>query len=312
MLEIIRYTPEYKIQWDEVIHSSRNGNFLYNRDYMDYHSVRFHDCSFLINKKGKPEAIIPGNISNNFFYSHQGLTYGGLISSPKIRTTEVVEIFDLLNIELRNLGIKEVIYKPIPLIYHRIPAQEDIYALFLNKAEKIGCNISSTVFQNNKLRFIESRKSGIRKSISAGVQISESNDFDTFWEILEGNLINKFNVKPVHSLQEIKVLWSRFPKNIKLFVAENNGIIVAGSILYVMENILHVQYISANEIGKKIGALDLLFNELINKKYQHIPIFDFGQSTEQLGKYLNENLIFQKEGFGGRGVVYDIFKYKLS
>jgi hypothetical protein len=31
---------------------------------------------------------------------------------------------------------------------------------------------------------------------------------------------------------------------------------------------------------------------------------DFGNSNEQNGMYLNENLIAQKEGFGGRGTVY--------
>jgi hypothetical protein len=35
---------------------------------------------------------------------------------------------------------------------------------------------------------------------------------------------------------------------------------------------------------------------------------DFGNSNEQGGKYLNENLIAQKEGFGGRGTTYKQFK----
>lgn len=311
MFKLLKYTPDYKNEWDNLVTISRNGTFLFNRDYMDYHSDRFNDCSFLIFRKGKLEAILPGNINDNIFFSHQGLTYGGLVSSPKICTTEVVEVFNLLKKELQNTGIKEVIYKPVPLIYHRIPAQEDVYALFLNKAEKIGCNISSTIFQNNKLRFIESRKSGIRKGIREGVQIIKSNDFAAFWEILDGNLGNKFNIKPVHSLQEIELLNKRFTENINLFVAEHKGIIIAGTILYIMNNIIHVQYISANEFGKEVGAVDLLFDHLINYEFQNIPIFDFGQSTERMGNYLNENLIFQKEGFGGRGIVYETYKFPL-
>jgi len=311
MLTIVKYNSNLKTQWDNLVSRSRNGTFLFFRDYLDYHSERFIDSSFLFYRKGKLEAILPGNISNNCFYSHQGLTYGGLISSSKICTIEVIKLFELLNIELRNIGIKEVIYKPIPLIYHQISAQEDIYALFLNKAVKIGCNISSTIFQRNKLRFIESRKSGIRKSIKNGVQMTESNDFATFWKILEDNLVYKFNTNPIHSLQEIELLQYRFPKNIKLFVAIHEKVIVAGTIVYIMNNIIHIQYISANDKGKEIGALDFLFDQLINNNFQHIPIFDFGQSTENMGNYLNENLIFQKEGFGGRGVVYEIYKYNL-
>ena len=312
MFEIIQYNPDFKIHWDNLVLNSRNGTFLFNRDYMDYHSNRFNDCSYLIYRKGKLEAILPGNISDKTFYSHQGLTYGGLVSCNKIGTSEIVEVFDLLNKELRNIGVNEIIYKPVPSIYHQIPAQEDIYALFLNKAAKIGCNLSSTILQNSKLRFIESRKSGIRKSLREGIQITESNDFASFWEILECNLVSKFNKKPVHSLSEIELLHDRFPENIKLFVGEQDGSVVAGTILYFMKNVIHVQYISASNLGKDCGAIDLLFDHLINKKFQHIPIFDFGQSTEQMGNYLNENLIFQKEGFGGRGIVYETYKYTLK
>lgn len=311
MLEIIRYTNEYKKQWNDLITISRNGTFLFNRDYMDYHSDRFNDCSFLFLRKGKLEAIMPGNLDNACLYSHQGLTYGGLVTSSKLSITEVVEIFDILNIKLRSMGVQSIIYKPVPIIYHFIPAQEDIYALFLNKADKIGCNISSTIFQKNKLRFNESRRSGIRKSLREGVSISESKDFSAFWNILEDNLLNKYSIKPVHTLQEIQLLESRFPNNIKLYLAKHNDEIVAGTVLYIMNNIVHVQYISANGNGKDIGALDFLFDKIINEIYKSIPIFDFGQSTEKMGKYLNENLIFQKEGFGGRGIVYEIYKYNL-
>jgi len=311
MLEIIKYTHAYKKQWDEFVIKSKNGTFLFQRDYMDYHSVRFTDASYLLFRNGKIEGILPGNIQENKYYSHQGLTYGGWITSAKLSAVELVEAFQLLNNELLSAGVKEIIYKPVPLIYHQIPSQEDIYALFLNKAEKISCHISSTIYQNSKLRFIESRKSGIRKAIREGVQVSESKDFMSFWEILRNNLVNKFNTKPVHLLNEIELLASRFPSNIKLFIASQNGEPLAGSVIYVMKNIVHVQYISANKIGKELGALDLLFDILINKEFATIPIFDFGQSTEQMGNYLNENLIFQKEGFGGRGIVYETYRYFL-
>ena len=312
MLEIVRYTEDYKGIWNELVDRSRNGTFLFFRDYMDYHSDRYNDCSYLFLKKGRAEALIPGNVLNNIFISHQGLTYGGMVSSFKILTTDMIKMFTLLIDELRNAGIQEVVYKPVPLIYHRIPAQEDIYALFLRKAEKIGCHISSAIFQKDKLDFAESRKCGIRKSQRNKVQIFESTDFSTFHEILKKNLIDKFNLKPVHSLSEIIFLNSLFPENIKLYVAEHQGLIIAGTILYVMHDVIHVQYISSTEFGKQIGALDLLFYKLINEDYQHIPVFDFGYSTEKLGTYLNENLIFQKEGFGGRGIVYELYKYSIE
>jgi hypothetical protein len=311
MIEIIRYNPDYKNQWNNLLHTSRNGTFLFFRDYMDYHSNRFKDNSFLFFKKGKPVGLIPGNIENSSYISHQGLTYGGLVTSQKIETREVIEIFHLLDAELKSIGIQEVIYKPIPLFYHRIPSQEDIYVLFLKNAVKIGCSISSTIYQDRKPCFTESRKSGLRKSIKEGIKIYESNDFADFWGILENNLSSKFGSKPVHSLIEMELLKNRFPNNIKLYVADRHNTIVAGTVLYIMENVIHVQYISAGSEGKEYGALDLLFDKLINQIFQNVSVFDFGTSTLKLGQILNENLIFQKEGFGGRGTVYETYKYKL-
>ena len=86
---------------------------------------------------------------------------------------------------------------------------------------------------------------------------------------------------------------------------------VAGSVLYIYKQIVHVQYISANYEGKELGALDLLFDFLINTQYKEYDYFDFGQSTEQMGNFLNGNLLFQKEGFGGRGVIYPIYEIKI-
>jgi hypothetical protein len=311
MIEVRRYQATDKNDWNDLLSRSRIDSFLFNRDFMDYHSDRFTDHSFLIYRKGKLVALLPGNIDDKTFHSHQGLTYGGLISSNKVTSGDVIQIFELINYALRNIGLKEVIYKPTPWIYHNYPAQEDIYALFRLNAKRIGCNLSTTIFQHNKLSFIESRKSGIRKAKREGVSIAESDNLESYWEILEDNLMKLHQKKPVHSFDEILMLKDRFPKNIRLFVAEKSNEVIAGCLVFLMSNLLHTQYISSSEIGRQTGALDLLFDELINRIFVNYPVFDFGHSTEQLGRFLNENLIFQKEGFGGRGVVYDIYKYIL-
>ena len=43
MFEIIKYTPEYRQQWDEYVAKARNATFLFYRNYMDYHSDRFKE-----------------------------------------------------------------------------------------------------------------------------------------------------------------------------------------------------------------------------------------------------------------------------
>jgi hypothetical protein len=311
MFEIKLYTATFKNEWDEFIKTSRNGTFLFQRDYMDYHSDRFSDCSFLFLHKGKLHAVFPANVSDNILYSHQGLTYGGLVVANNTNTTDVLLIFQELNEFLKGMSIQKVIYKPVPYIYHKIPSQEDLYALYRLNAKKIGCAISSVIFQNNKIRFSELRKRGIKKAQKENLTVCSSIDFEQFIQLLNINLQKKYGTSAVHSHDEIKYLYSLFPENIKLYVVEKSGVMIAGVVVFITPNVIHVQYIVASDVGKQTGSLDLLFHELINNIFTHVPVFDFGISTEDHGKYLNENLIFQKEGFGGRGVVYEIYEYPV-
>lgn len=311
-MEIRRYRREDKELWNSFVSKARNATFLFDRNYMDYHADRFDDNSFMFYHKGKLKAVLPANVAGDTLYSHQGLTYGGLLLDKKATVEDVLECFDSLNSWLRENGISKVVYKTLPWIYQQYPSEEDLYALTWKcKAQLISRNIASTIVVDNKLKFAESRKSGIRKALSLNIEVGESNDVDGFWHVLEDNLGNRYNAKPVHTSSEMKLLMSRFPNNIRLYVAKMNGEIVGGTLIYVTPQVVHTQYISASVEGKKHGALDLLFDYIINKVYANCRYFDFGKSTEQGGAYLNEPLIFQKEGFGGRGVCYDWYQWEL-
>lgn len=311
-MEIRRYRREDKELWNSFVSKARNATFLFDRNYMDYHADRFDDNSFMFYHKGKLKAVLPANVAGDTLYSHQGLTYGGLLLDKKATVEDVLECFDSLNSWLRENGISKVVYKALPWIYQQYPSEEDLYALTWKcKAQLISRDIASTIVVDNKLKFAESRKSGIRKALSLNIEVGESNDVDGFWHVLEDNLGNRYNAKPVHTASEMKLLMSRFPNSIKLYVAKMNGEIVGGTLIYVTPQVVHTQYISASVEGKKHGALDLLFDYIINKVYANCRYFDFGKSTEQGGAYLNEPLIFQKEGFGGRGVCYDWYQWEL-
>lgn len=311
MYEIVRYTPELKAQWDSFVRKSRNGTFLFLRDYMDYHRQRFTDFSLLIFHKQSLVALLPLNKeSDGSVASHSGLTYGGLITDKKGRAEKVMKLFECLNTWLRDAGITRVVYRPVPWIYHEMPAEEDLYALFnVCNARLTAREISSTIAQENKLAFSQSRKDCLRKADKAGVKVTATNDFAAFWDILSSNLQQRYAVNPVHSLVEITALVSLFPSNIRLYAAYLDNEMVAGTVVYVMPRVVHVQYISASAKGKAVGALDLLFRYLIDEVFVDKPYFDFGKSTEDCGRRLNEPLIFQKEGFGGRGVCYDTYEW---
>ena len=311
-IEIVKYRPEYRKVWNDFVESSKNGTFLFNRAYMDYHSNRFEDCSYLIYNKNKLFCLLPANVRDDIVYSHQGLTYGGLIMNDNCKSEGILQVFESLLNEFRDKGIKKLVYKPVPYIYSNIPSQEDLYALFRNNASLTGRNISSTVYLPDRLSFATLRKRMIKRAKENDMIIRSSDDLPSFWFLLENNLSEKYGVKPVHSLEEISLLKSRFPDNIGLYAAYRHEKMLAGVVCYIFKNIVHCQYISANKEGKESGALDLLFDYLINIEFKEKSYFDFGISNEEGGRYLNEGLISQKEGFGGRGVCYDTYEIDLS
>lgn len=314
MYKIEQYNSSYKEKWNEFIKNSKNGTFLLERDYVEYHMDRFPDASFLIlDKNEKIKAVLPGTVLNNTYYTHRGLTYGGFILDRDSKVSDVIEYFELLNIELRKGGIREVIYKCIPYIYNNYPSEEDEYVLFNKLNAKLqSISISSTIDLKKDLKFNKSRKCSISKSKRYNLSIEKDKNIEKFWSILTENLKEVHNTKPVHSLEEILYLKENFSKNIEIYTVKKDDEVIAGVVNYLMKEVVHVQYISANILGKEVSALDYLFDYLIKEEYKDKKYFDFGTSTEEDGKVLNEGLIFQKEGFGGRAVNYKQYKYKLE
>ncbi|MDR0825557.1 MAG: GNAT family N-acetyltransferase [Prevotella sp.] len=311
-MEIKIYTSELKAEWDNFIRCSKNGTFLFHRDFIEYHGDRFNDYSLLFYEKGELTAVMPGHIENQIFYSHQGLSYGGLIMSPRAKAKDILSIFEHLTFTFRQQGIKKIVYKTVPHIYHRQPSEEDLYALFRYKAILTARNISSTIYLPERLNYSELRRRGIKKAEKNKLSVEKSNDFEPFWHILSVNLQTKYNKQPVHSPEEMSYLKRKFPDNIHLFTTKDkNNDIIAGTVIFETETVAHIQYIAASEEGKEQGALDLLVDYIINTAYPDKKYFDYGVSTEDNGYYLNENLIRQKEGFGARGTVYDIYTINL-
>lgn len=308
---MVTYTAEMSGRWDEFVEGSKNGTFLFKRSFMDYHSDRFPDTSLIFEKKGNIIALLPATIKDNILSSHAGLTYGGLIMNQKTTVEDVMEIFDLIIYFCRREGLNGILYKPVPYIYSKLPSQEDLYGLFRHGAALYRRDISSAITRSVRPKMSELRKRCIKKAQTAGNIVMESEDLESFYGILSRNLKIRYGVDPVHSLEELTLLRSRFPDNIKLFATFEEETMTAGTLCFITDKCVHTQYISASERGKETGALDLLFDVIIQKSLEDHSFFDFGISTEKGGTYLNENLIHQKEGFGGRGICYDTYMITL-
>ena len=116
-------------------------------------------------------------------------------------------------------------------------------------------------------------------------------DGEGYWHVLEEVLASRHETKPVHSVEEIKLLHSRFPENIKLYTATCEGRIVAGVVMFFTHTVAHSQYIASSAEGRERKALALLFRHLIGQsKDSGYAYFDFGISNEDHGQWLNEGL----------------------
>lgn len=302
-----------KRRWDDFVGTSKNGTFLFFRDYMEYHTERFADHSLVVfNDKEQIVALLPANKSENALISHDGLTYGGFITDARMKTGLMLDVFDCVSAFLRNVGFTKLIYKCIPHIYHRSPAEEDCYALFRGGAVLCRSDVSCVVRRDFKQPYQERRTRMIKKASAKNLICRTSDDYAAYWRILEKNLESRYGAKPVHSLAEIEKLHGFFPDNIKLFAVFSGDEMIAGTVIYESEQVAHTQYIASSELGKSLGGLDLLFHYLLTEIFHDKNYFDFGISTESQGKFLNKGLIEFKEGFGGRAVTYDFFEVKIA
>jgi hypothetical protein len=307
-IKIEKYSVDKKMEWDSFCNSSKMPLFMFNRNYMEYHKDRFMDFSLMFyeisNDKQELVAIFPASIQESVITSHGGLTYGGFITGNSMKQHTMLDLFNELLIFAKKNNITRIIYKTIPHIYHKQGAEEDVYALYRNNAKILKIEPSTVINLKAPLKMPKGRKAQVGRAKREGVEIKDCDDFTSFIHIENDVLKEHHNTKAVHTADELNLLKSFFPENIKLFAAYYHGKMIAGTVVFIYENVVHTQYMAADDEAREIGALDLAIDTII-EKYKGIKGYiDFGISSEEMGRVLNTGLIAQKEGFGGRTNVY--------
>lgn len=296
-------------KWNTFIGQAQNATFLFHRDFMEYHKDRFKDFSLLVYENEKLVSVLPANKAHDVVYSHQGLTYGGLVYDEKIKLVSVIEIFKSILVFLNEKAVVKLHLKTLPAIYHLKPSEEIQYALFLAEAKLVRRDSLSVLNLSQENKISKIRRRGIQKAVFNDLVIKEEDDFEGFWnKVLIPNLDKKHQAKPVHTLDEIQLLKKIFPVNIRQFNVYQNDKIIAGTSVFESKNVAHCQYISKNENQDNLGSLDFLFEFLIKKVFSEKQFFDFGISNEEQGKKLNEGLSYWKESFGASTVVHDFYE----
>ncbi len=309
VFSVERYTASRKREWDAFVSAAKNATFLFSRDYMDYHNDQFADHSLMIFEDQALVAVLPANLNaNGTLISHEGLTFGGLVVSRAAKLGDVLACFHVVLHYLSQRQISKLLYKRIPGFYNTLPDDEVAYALFLLDARLYRRDCALAVSQVNRLPFRKGHRLLIKKAASLGVRIVQETSFQPFWErVLVPQLAARYGVKPVHTLEEITLLASRFPEQIKQYSAYRGDEIVAGTTIYETPTVAHAQYGAVTEKGRQIGAQAYLFSSLIGQ-YQDKRFFDFGISNEKEGRAVNHGLLEWKEGFGARCYAHDFYE----
>lgn len=306
------YAAEDQAVWDAFVRGSKNGLFLFLRAYLEYHSDRFADDSRIAWKAGRPIALLPANRTGETVVSHGGLTFGGFVTDNSMRAAPMLELFDRLLELLGESGATELVYKAVPHVYHRAPAEEDIYALHKVGARLAKREISSAIHLASRPRPSKGRRWMLARAGREGLEIRPSDDYETFMKIVEERVQSRYGVTPTHSAAELRLLAERFPDEIALVGAFRGAELLAGVVIYASGPVAHTQYIGTTAEGREIGAGDLVIEHLISERYSDREWFSFGISTEKDGRHLNESLIEYKESFGARAIVHDTYSVSLA
>lgn len=307
------YQPTDFEAWNAFIGKAKNATFLFHRDFMEYHKDRFEDFSLIVEEDRKWIALLPANRVGDTLFSHQGLTYGGLVYDENLRLEPFLAVFKTVLLFLKEYNVDKLQLKLMPSIYTDYLAEELNYALFITESKLIRRDALSVVDLQKPIRLLKNRMEGVTRSSKNQLIVKEVTDFDSFWDdILIPNLENKHHAKPVHSLEEIRLLHSRFPQNIRQFNVYKNDQIVAGTTIFESKNVAHSQYISGNLNKNELGSLDFLHYYLMTEVFKDKNYFDFGTSNESKGKKLNKGLSYWKESFGGNTIVQDFYEVPTS
>ena len=309
MYTVQKYTIDYKKEWDDFVARSKNGTFLFHRNFMEYHSDRFTDFSLLVYDNNKLVALFPANINNDIVYSHQGLTYGGLVLGSSIGGGKVRNILIAITNLLKKEKISKLIIKPIPRFYQKRASNEVDYFLYERGGILDKRDLNLAIDYTMPLNFHKTKLKKFKKAVHYNLVIKqEKNGFSKFWNrVLIPRLREKHQVLPVHTLSEIELLHSRFPEHIFQFNIYKDERIVAGITLFTDNNVVKSQYGATTDEGERLFALDFLFITLIEKfKKKGFRYFDMGTVTDG-----NDGLLKQKEELGCRIYTQDQLELKI-
>lgn len=165
MITLELFDQQLRATWDDIVSKARNGLFQFQRNYLEYHKLRFTDASVLFRKGANPIGCLPMSRHEDTLISHGGLTFGGILTLPEARLTHVRDMLRLAKDFAKQSNCRKILYKSIPRIYHRNPSDEDLYCLFLEGGRLVRRDLN-TVLEYGRSARVHARRSRAPQSRS--------------------------------------------------------------------------------------------------------------------------------------------------
>ena len=315
MFKIKQYTESNESEWEKIVSQGNNGTLFHLRTFLSYHpSNRFIDHSLIIEKKKKLFSVFPAAEQvvkeKKYLISHPGSTVGSFVVPESLSIANAFELSSSLVKYAKRHKFEGIRITLPPNLYQSRLSNYMDFALLNNGFFYLKRDITSILFLEKTLqktveKFRPSHKRSVRKAKENGIVVRQSNDFKTFYKILEKNLSIRHGVKPTHSLKELVYLQSIFPGRVNLFSAFMGEIMVAGVINFIVnDHVVLAFYISHDEAYTESRAVNLLFYSIFDWAIQHhYKVYDFGTFTTEKGP--NMGLGRFKENFGASGIFRD-------
>ncbi|MFC2133331.1 GNAT family N-acetyltransferase [Bacteroidota bacterium] len=236
MIEIVKYTEDWKERWDNFVLESNNGTMFHMQRFLDYHEpgkFTFDHLMFL--EKGNLVALLPGRLMNGMFESPIGASYGSIVTGD-IKFSRTMEIVSALLDYGRKTGIKEFLLTAAPMIYERYQNQNLEFALLWQGFNYQLHYISSGIKLDKEIdiisRFSSTIRRNVRKSLgNPDIRVEINDRYDEFHPILVKNKA-RHDVKPTHSYEDLIRLKELMPDYLKLFMVYYKDKPIGGSLMF--------------------------------------------------------------------------------
>ena len=291
--------PNELAEWSELIAQSTNGTWLHSPNFLLWAAKS--PTMFLVaeNSQGRVVGGIAGTVLGRTFISHPNATFGGYVFQGRQDLELLVDGIRSIDGYLSQIGCTAISLRPTPEILRPNAGQEDLYAYF-QAGYKLEGVAPNTWINRENLELNANRRRSIKRAEKAELVVVTLSEVHDFHRLLVENL-HRHGKEPVHSVDELTHLLEEFAAYVRLtgtYSAE--GTLLAGILTFEFPGATHTQYMASSHEGRRVGALDLSLESLIDSLAENQRVTLGISSDDHLGLHPNYGLLSYKRSWGAR------------